>query len=105
MWVPLPGPFAITSGQRRPRNRSMTRAHQRGMFYWPALPVSPSIFTVLFWCLVVALAVLWNVGVAVALGGMLIVRKVRPERPEREGPPPEPRRFDIMECMPERMRR
>lgn len=84
----------------------MTRAHQHGLFYWPALPVHPSFVTALFWWLVVCLAVLWNVGVAVALGTMAVVHKIRPPRPVAEiEPDRESRRFDIMDCMPERMRR
>lgn len=80
LFVPLPGPFAITSGRRRPRTNEKIKGGQRGWFFWPTMPVHASFFTAWFWCMVLIAAVVYNLGVLLALAVVVPVQAIRLHR-------------------------
>lgn len=68
LWVPLPGPFAVTSGKREPRTRQpLEKGGRKGWFYWPSMPARAGFLTAWFWCIVFVVALAWNLGVALVL--------------------------------------
>lgn len=74
MWIPLPGPFAITSG-RRHHSTETIGGGTHGLLWWPRLPVSPGFFAAMWWVSIVGLAVSWNLLVIV---GFLLYLPFRP---------------------------
>lgn len=90
LWIPLPGPFAVTSGRRTRQRKTYAQEYgptRRGLVWWPGSPPDSGFVVGSFWMAAVVVALAWNLlALALIIPVVALVRKVKGCRPTEETP-------------------